>query len=71
MPVIISFISSIISTLNNSNFFFQSKGRALCHECNAKEKAAAIGKYICFKCHAIIDEGIPLKYKVSLLSAEL
>jgi hypothetical protein len=71
MPVIMSFISSIISTFLNSNFFFQFKGRALCHECNAKEKAAAIGKYICFKCHAIIDEGIPLKYKVSLLSVEL
>jgi hypothetical protein len=43
--------------------FIKNAGRALCHECNAKEKAAAIGKYICFKCHAIIDEGIPLKYK--------
>lgn len=41
-------------------------GRALCHECNAREKAAAIGKYICHKCHAIIDEGAPLKYKVGV-----
>lgn len=38
-------------------------GRALCHECNAREKAAAIGKYICFKCKSIIDESPPLKYK--------
>lgn len=41
-----------------------SPGRALCHECNAREKAAAVGKYICYKCHAIIDEGAPLKYRV-------
>ncbi|CAM6006363.1 unnamed protein product [Sphagnum balticum] len=33
------------------------KGRALCRECNAKEKAAGLGKYVCHKCHAIIDEG--------------
>jgi hypothetical protein len=32
-------------------------GRALCRECNAKEKAAGLGKYVCHKCHAIIDEG--------------
>lgn len=43
----------------------KNAGRALCHECNAREKAAAIGKYICFKCHTIIDESAPLKFKVS------
>ncbi|KAH7645847.1 LIM zinc finger domain containing stck [Dermatophagoides farinae] len=43
--------------------FFKNAGRALCQPCNEKEKAAAIGKYICFKCKAIIDEGAPLKYK--------
>lgn len=30
--------------------FIKNAGRALCHECNAKEKAAACGKYICHKC---------------------
>ena len=47
--------------------FIKNAGRALCHECNAREKAAAIGKYICFKCHTIVDEGAPLKYKVSII----
>lgn len=46
--------------------FIKNAGRALCHECNAREKAAAIGKYICFKCHTIVDEGAPLKFKVSM-----
>ena len=45
--------------------FFKNAGRALCQPCNEKEKAAAIGKYICFKCRAIIDDSAPLKYKVS------
>ncbi|XP_054154072.1 LIM and senescent cell antigen-like-containing domain protein 1 [Oppia nitens] len=43
--------------------FFKNKGRALCNDCNNKERAAAVGKYICFKCHSIIDEGAPIKYK--------
>jgi hypothetical protein len=30
---------------------------ALCRECNAKEKAAGMGRYVCHKCHAIIEEG--------------
>ena len=44
--------------------FIKNAGRALCHECNAREKAAAVGKYVCFKCHTIIDESAPLKFKV-------
>ncbi|KAM7282655.1 LIM and senescent cell antigen-like-containing domain protein 1 isoform X1 [Ixodes scapularis] len=42
--------------------FIKNAGRALCHECNAKEKAAAIGKYICYKCHGIVDD-LPLKFR--------
>ncbi|XP_050044255.1 LIM and senescent cell antigen-like-containing domain protein 1 [Dermacentor andersoni] len=42
--------------------FIKNAGRALCHECNAKEKAAACGKYICYKCHGIIDD-MPLKFR--------
>lgn len=42
--------------------FIKNAGRALCHECNAKEKAAACGKYICHKCHGIIDD-MPLKFR--------
>lgn len=45
--------------------FFKNAGRALCGPCNDKEKAAAVGKYVCFKCRAIIDEGAPLKFKVT------
>lgn len=42
--------------------FVKSAGRALCRECNAKEKAAGMGKYVCHKCHSIIDEG-HIKFK--------
>ncbi|KAH3720612.1 hypothetical protein DPMN_063512, partial [Dreissena polymorpha] len=35
---------------------------ALCRDCNAHQKARAIGKYVCHKCHAIIEEG-HIKYK--------
>ena len=36
---------------------------ALCRQCNAKEKAAGLGKYVCHKCHAIIDEGYCIRPK--------
>jgi hypothetical protein len=42
--------------------FIKNAGRALCRECNAKEKALGMGKYVCHKCHVIIDEG-HIKYK--------
>ncbi|XP_064638177.1 LIM and senescent cell antigen-like-containing domain protein 1 isoform X3 [Lineus longissimus] len=42
--------------------FVKNAGRALCRECNAKEKASGTGKYVCHKCHAIIEEG-HLKFK--------
>ena len=44
--------------------FFKNAGRALCQPCNEKEKAAAVGKYTCFKCRAMIDDGQLLKFKV-------
>jgi len=34
--------------------FIKNQGRALCHECNAKVKAAGQGKHMCQKCHSII-----------------
>ena len=58
------FFSVFSSTLFVSSFYLWIGGLALCHDCNAREKAAAIGKYICYKCKTIIDEGPPLKYKV-------
>ncbi len=30
--------------------FIKNQGRSLCHDCNAKVKAAGLGKYICHKC---------------------
>lgn len=42
--------------------FIKNAGRALCRECNAKEKALGMGKYVCHKCHSIIEEG-HIKFK--------
>ncbi|CEF62538.1 AT21926p [Strongyloides ratti] len=36
--------------------FLRNAGRALCRECNEREKAAGSGKYVCHQCHAIIEE---------------
>lgn len=30
--------------------FIKCQGRALCHTCNARVKAGALGKYICHQC---------------------
>lgn len=30
--------------------FVRNQGRALCHDCNNKEKAVGSGKYVCYKC---------------------
>lgn len=45
--------------------FVKSKGRAICHDCNALDKEANTGRYVCQKCKNYIDEE-PLKFKVSL-----
>ena len=37
--------------------FLRNAGRALCRDCNAREKAAGLGKYVCHKCHALIEDG--------------
>ncbi|KHJ41435.1 ribosomal protein L35Ae [Trichuris suis] len=37
--------------------FLRNAGRALCRDCNMKEKASGTGKYICHKCRGVIDEG--------------
>ena len=42
--------------------FIKNNGRALCHDCNVLEKAAAVGRYVCQKCKDFIDEQ-PLKIK--------
>ncbi|KAK5650207.1 hypothetical protein RI129_001236 [Pyrocoelia pectoralis] len=42
--------------------FIRNAGRALCHECNAKVKAVGLGKYVCHKCHGLIDDQ-PLKFR--------
>lgn len=42
--------------------FIRNKNRALCHQCNASIKASEIGKYVCQKCHGLID-GAPLKFR--------
>lgn len=42
--------------------FIRNQGRALCHECNAQAKAVGLGKYICHKCHGVIDDK-PLRFR--------
>ncbi|XP_016529372.1 LIM and senescent cell antigen-like-containing domain protein 1 isoform X5 [Poecilia formosa] len=42
--------------------FVKNAGRHLCRPCHNKEKARGLGKYVCQKCHAIIDEQ-PLLFK--------
>lgn len=42
--------------------FLRNAGRALCRECNDIEKAAGLGRYVCHRCHAIIEEG-HIKFK--------
>nr|CAD7408782.1 unnamed protein product [Timema poppensis]CAD7427980.1 unnamed protein product [Timema monikensis] len=42
--------------------FIRNQGRALCHECNAKAKAVGLGKYVCHKCHGLIDDK-PLRFR--------
>lgn len=61
------FKCELCSDILTDKGFFKNAGRALCGPCNDKEKAAAVGKYVCFKCRAIIDEGAPLKFKVFTL----
>jgi len=42
--------------------FIRYQNRALCHDCNAKAKAASLGKHVCHKCHSIIDDR-PLRFR--------
>lgn len=42
--------------------FFLLALRHLCRPCHNREKAKGLGKYICQKCHLIIDEQ-PLMFK--------
>ncbi|XP_026128500.1 LIM and senescent cell antigen-like-containing domain protein 2 [Carassius auratus] len=42
--------------------FVKNTGRHLCRPCHEREKAHSLGKYICQKCQAIIDD-IPLIFK--------
>ncbi|XP_066268087.1 LIM and senescent cell antigen-like-containing domain protein 1 isoform X2 [Branchiostoma lanceolatum] len=36
--------------------FVKNAGRALCRPCNARERASGLGKYICQKCHQMIED---------------
>uniref|UniRef100_A0A1A9UNV0 LIM domain-containing protein n=1 Tax=Glossina austeni TaxID=7395 RepID=A0A1A9UNV0_GLOAU len=42
--------------------FIRNQNRALCHECNAKVKAEITGRYVCQKCHGLIDDE-PLRFR--------
>uniref|UniRef100_A0A8C7P5H0 LIM domain-containing protein n=1 Tax=Oncorhynchus mykiss TaxID=8022 RepID=A0A8C7P5H0_ONCMY len=42
--------------------FVKNAGRHLCRPCHNREKARGLGKYICQKCHAIIEDS-PLIFK--------
>ncbi|XP_063703383.1 LIM and senescent cell antigen-like-containing domain protein 1 [Culicoides brevitarsis] len=42
--------------------FMRHQNKALCHDCNANIKAVGLGKYMCHKCHGIIDDG-PLRFR--------
>lgn len=42
--------------------FIRYQNRALCHDCNAKAKAASLGKHVCHKCHSMIDDR-PLRFR--------
>ncbi|GMR33300.1 hypothetical protein PMAYCL1PPCAC_03495 [Pristionchus mayeri] len=43
--------------------FLRNAGRALCRECNEREKAAGSGRYVCHKCHAMIENGEHIKFR--------
>lgn len=45
--------------------FIKNNNRALCHDCNVIEKAAASQSLVCHKCKTLIDDSPPLKFKVS------
>lgn len=42
--------------------FIRNQNRALCHDCNRKEKEVGLGKHICNKCHGVIDD-TPLRFR--------
>ncbi|XP_058813706.1 LIM and senescent cell antigen-like-containing domain protein 1 isoform X1 [Topomyia yanbarensis] len=42
--------------------FIRNQNRALCHDCNRKEKEVGLGKHMCNKCHGIIDDA-PLRFR--------
>uniref|UniRef100_A0A182Q753 LIM zinc-binding domain-containing protein n=1 Tax=Anopheles farauti TaxID=69004 RepID=A0A182Q753_9DIPT len=42
--------------------FIRNQNRALCHDCNRKEKEVGLGKHICNKCHGVIDDA-PLRFR--------
>nr|CAG4648638.1 EOG090X05KU [Polyphemus pediculus] len=42
--------------------FIRYQNQALCHDCNAKAKAASLGKHVCHKCHSMIDDR-PLRFR--------
>ncbi|XP_071837962.1 LIM and senescent cell antigen-like-containing domain protein 1 isoform X1 [Apostichopus japonicus] len=57
------FLCQLCGTQLADTGFVKNRGRALCHPCHLKEKAASSGKHICYKCHGIIEDG-HIKFKM-------
>lgn len=57
-----------VSKETKGNLFYFRDGftiiyfRALCRECNEREKEAGRGRYVCHKCKGIIEDGGHIKY---------
>ncbi|XP_072542544.1 LIM and senescent cell antigen-like-containing domain protein 1 isoform X2 [Salminus brasiliensis] len=56
------FCCDICQTVLADVGFARNAGRHLCRPCHNRERACSIGKYVCQKCHAVIDEQ-PLIFK--------
>ncbi|XP_052004960.1 LIM and senescent cell antigen-like-containing domain protein 2 [Xyrauchen texanus] len=56
------FCCDICQTVLAEVGFVKNAGRHLCRPCHNREKAHCLGKYICQKCHAIIEDH-PLIFK--------
>ncbi|XP_037075786.1 uncharacterized protein LOC119096898 isoform X2 [Pollicipes pollicipes] len=45
--------------------FIKNGNQALCHDCNARIRLQGTGRYMCHKCHAVVD-GEPLRFRGEL-----
>lgn len=60
--LLITILFSEFATSPLTKGFMRHQNRALCHDCNANIKAVGLGKYMCHKCHGVIDDG-PLRFR--------